>query len=201
MDRHVLDYVRSSLPEPPARVLEVGAGSGELAEVLRAAGYAVLAIDPASTTPAVARLALLDVGEPARSFDAAVAVVSLHHVDPLAESCAHLAKLMQPGAVLVVDEFDSQRLDARAAEWWSEHHAQHPDPEKMAADLRSHLHPLPGIREQLGRWFSLSPVTRGPYLYRFELPEELRPQEEQRIAEGHLPATGARFTGRRKIDR
>jgi SAM-dependent methyltransferase len=201
MDRHVLDYVRSSLPQPPARVLEVGAGSGELAEVLRAAGYDVLAIDPSSSAPAVARLALLEVGEAAQSFDAAVAVVSLHHVEPLAESCARLAELMRPGGVLVVDEFDTQRFDERAGEWWSHHHAEHPHAGKVVADLRGHLHPVASIRQELGRWFTLSPVTRGPYVYRFELPDGLRSEEEERVADGRLPAVGARFTGRRKVDR
>ena len=36
----VLAYVRACLPPPPARVLEVGAGDGSLAEALRA--YATL---------------------------------------------------------------------------------------------------------------------------------------------------------------
>jgi SAM-dependent methyltransferase len=197
-DRHVLDFVRSSLPAAPARVLEIGAGRGELAEVLRAAGYEVLAIDPSSEAPGVARVALLDVDEPARHFDAAVAVVSLHHVEPLAESCAHLAELVRPGGVMVVDEFDIPRFDERAAAWWSGHHAEHPDPERTAADLRGHLHSVASVREQLDRWFDLSPVTRGPYLYRFQLSEQLRSEEEQRIAQGRMQATGARFTGIRQ---
>jgi precorrin-6B methylase 2 len=39
-------FIRANLPQPPARVLEVGAGSGELACALRADAYDVLAIDP-----------------------------------------------------------------------------------------------------------------------------------------------------------
>jgi SAM-dependent methyltransferase len=197
-DRHVLDFIRSNLPEPPARVLEVGAGQGELATVLREAGYDVLAIDPSSTAPSVARIALLDVEEPAQSFDAAVAVVSLHHVEPLPDSCARLAELVRPGGLLIVDEFDTQRFDERAAEWWSGHHAEHPDPGKVVADLRGHLHPVASIREELGTWFDLGPVTRGPYVYRFELPEALRSEEERLVVDGTLPAVGVRFTGVRK---
>jgi SAM-dependent methyltransferase len=197
-DPHVLEFVRSSLPEPPARVLEVGAGAGELAEMLRGAGYDVLAIDPSSSTPAVAPVALAEVDEPARSFDAAVAVVSLHHVNPLAESCARLAELMRPGGVLVVDEFDTERIDADAAAWWSRHHARHPHPGETVADLRRHLHSVATIREQLGAHFALSPVVHVPYLYRFDLPEELRAEEGQEIAAGRLAATGARFTGARR---
>jgi 2-polyprenyl-3-methyl-5-hydroxy-6-metoxy-1,4-benzoquinol methylase len=146
-DPHVLDFVRSNLPPAPARVLEVGAGDGELAEALRAAGYHVLAIDPGSTAANVVPLGLLDVAEPPRSFDAAVAVVSLHHVEPLAESCAHLAELVRPGGTLVVDEFDTERFEGPAAEWWSDRHERHPHPGETAADLRGHLHSIPTIRE------------------------------------------------------
>ena len=74
--------MRGALPPAPARVLEIGAGGGELAGALRDEGYDVVAIDPASETPAVRAVALGDLDEPAASFDAAVAVVSLHHVEP-----------------------------------------------------------------------------------------------------------------------
>ncbi len=41
-----LDFAREHLPEPPARVLEVGCGQGELTTALAVAGYDVLGIDP-----------------------------------------------------------------------------------------------------------------------------------------------------------
>src|SRR5687768_15935654 len=112
----VLAFVRAALMAPPAHVLEIGAGRGELATLLRDGGYEVTAIDPAAEDDApVQRAALLDV---TGSFDAAVAVVSLHHVEPLAESCEHLATLVRPAGLLVVDEFDVERFDERAAQWW-----------------------------------------------------------------------------------
>jgi SAM-dependent methyltransferase len=197
-DAHVLAFVRSSLPPAPARVLEVGAGEGELAEALRTAGYDVLAIDPGSSAAGVVPVALLDVAEPPGSFDAAVAVVSLHHVAPLAESCAHLAELIRPGGALVVDEFDIARFEGAAAEWWSDRHEKHPHPGETASALRGHLHPIPTIREHLGGRFALSPISRGPYLYRFQLSERMRAEEERAIAEGRMPATGARFIGTRR---
>ena len=39
-------FVLSALPPPPARVLEVGCGAGELAFAIDAAGYDVVAVDP-----------------------------------------------------------------------------------------------------------------------------------------------------------
>jgi 2-polyprenyl-3-methyl-5-hydroxy-6-metoxy-1,4-benzoquinol methylase len=92
----VLAFVRAALPPAPARVLEIGAGSGELAAALRAGGHDVTAIDPAAEDgTGVERAALIEVRG---SFDAALAVVSLHHVEPLEASCAHLATLVRPGA-------------------------------------------------------------------------------------------------------
>ena len=84
-------FVRATLPPPPARVLEIGAGDGELAAALAAAGYDVVAIDPASEVETVRPVPLHELDE--EPFDAAVAVVSLHHVEPLGESLERLGAL------------------------------------------------------------------------------------------------------------
>src|SRR5579871_176070 len=102
----VLAFVRANLPEPPVRLLEIGAGDGELARALSESGYEVVAIDPEPGGEHVRAVALLELEEPAGSFGGAVAVTSLHHVEPLEESLEHLAELVGPGGVLVVDEFD-----------------------------------------------------------------------------------------------
>jgi SAM-dependent methyltransferase len=197
----VTAFVRSALPPAPARVLEVGAGAGELASALVDAGYDVMAIDPASEGPTVRRVALHELGEPAASFDAAVAVVSLHHVEPLAESCRRLAELVRGGGVLVVDEFDVAAFDERAAQWQIDHredgHA-HGDAAEAVSHLRDHLHPLSVIRAALAEWFAIGEPVRGAYLYRWELPPGLREPEEELIAAGSIPATGARFVGVRR---
>jgi Methyltransferase domain len=46
--RELEAFVRAALPAPPARVLEIGAGRGELAIALSKAGYAITAVDPAA---------------------------------------------------------------------------------------------------------------------------------------------------------
>jgi SAM-dependent methyltransferase len=199
----VVAFVRASLPPAPARVLEVGAGDGELASVLVAAGYDVLAIDPASEGDGVEPVALLDVDAPDGSFDAAVAVVSLHHVEPLAESAARLAALVRPGGRLVVDEIDFWALDERAVRWWlarraeagEEHDA---DPAEMIADVRGHMHSLARVRAALAPHFALGAPVRGSYMHRWSLPPGLRDAEEELIAAGEMPATGARLVGVRR---
>jgi SAM-dependent methyltransferase len=194
----VLAFVCASLPAPPARVLEVGAGDGELAGALRGLGYDVLAIDPASEAAGVLPVALHELSEADASFDAAVAVLSLHHVDPLAESCRRLATLLRPGGPLVIDEFDVERYDERAARWWLEHHPHEHDPAEMIAGLREHIHPLRLVRAALAPWFALGEPVPGPYLHRWDLPPGLRGAEEELIAAGELPATGARLVGVRR---
>jgi SAM-dependent methyltransferase len=146
---------------------------------------------------------LHELDEPAASFDAAVAVVSMHHVAPLEASCRRLGELVRHGGVLVIDEFDVERFDERAAQWLIEHRGDslpedHRDPQALAAELRDHLHGLARIRAALDAWFAIGEPVRGPYLYRWYLPPGLRKPEEELIATGRLPATGARLVGLRR---
>jgi SAM-dependent methyltransferase len=193
----VTAFMRATLPPPPARVLEVGAGDGELAAALAAAGYEVVAIDPASEVENVRRVALHEVDE--APFDAAVAVVSLHHVEPLGESVERLAALVRSGGVLAIDEVDFERFDERAARWWLDHHADHPNaPADMVAGVRDHMHTLARLREELLPWFEIGEPVRGAYLYRWDMPSWMRQPEEELIAAGDLPATGARLVAIRR---
>ncbi len=210
MTSDLLAFARAALPEPPCHVLEIGAGRGELAPALRAAGYTVTAIDPAAEPGSgVEPVALLDARG---AFDAALAVVSLHHVDPLDASCAHLATLVRPGGPLVIDELDIARYDDRAIDWWAAQrgalravagagdsdHDHGEDPHHLLANMRAHIHPLGTIIAELEPFFELGPPVRGPYLHRWELRASLREAEVDLIAAGLLPATGARLVGTRR---
>ena len=197
----VLAFARAALPPAPAGVLEIGAGSGALAAALRAGGHDVTAIDPAAEDGSgVRREALLDVQG---SFDAALAVVSLHHVEPLAESCAHLATLLRPGGRLVIDELDVAQLDERATAWWlaqrrAEGVTEDHDPASILEAMRGHIHPLAAVREALHAHFDVGEAVPGPYLHRWHLPPGLRDTEERLIGEGRLPAVGARLVAVRR---
>jgi len=200
---HLRAFVRANLPEPPARVLEVGAGTGQLAGALRAAGYEVLAIDPRAESGDVRAVALADLDEPTGSFAAAVAIVSLHHVDPLEESCRRLGELVGPGGTLVVDEFDVGAFDVIAAAWWLEQRRALGEPppetaEELVAEHREHLHPLERILAALEPDFEFGPPLRGAWLHRWNLGDSLRAVEEDAIARGQLPATGARLVANRR---
>jgi hypothetical protein len=173
-------------------VLEIGAGEGELATALRADGYDVLAIDPAGGE-GVLQVPPHELDAPTHFFAAAVAVVSLHLVDPLAESLARLADLLPPGAPLVVDEFDVGRYDERAARWWLSHSEHEHTANELVSELRHHLHAVEKIADALAPWFDVGTPVRGPYLYRWEIDPALRTTEEELIAAGEIPATGARF--------
>src|SRR5262245_26798134 len=189
-------FVRASLPPRPARVLEIGAGDGALAAELREDGYDVLAIDPAGG-PDILQVPLHELEAPVHFFGAAVAITSLHHVEPLDSSIDRLAALLPPGAPLVIDEFDIGRYDERAATWWLGHADHEHTVHELVHGLREHLHSLETIAAALAPWFEVGPAVRGAYLYRWELDPGLRGEEEELIAAGKIPATGARLIARR----
>ena len=200
----LLAFVRANLPRPPARLLEVGAGDGELARTLADAGYEVVAIDPKPSGAAVRPVSLHELDEPSGSFDAAFAVTSLHHVEPLEQSLTRLAELLKPGAVLVVDEFDVAAFDERAAGWWLEQRhalgaAEEASAEELVGEHRAHLHPLERILAALTSEFRLGPPLYGAYLYRWDLAESLRDEENAAIARAEIPAVGARLLARRGV--
>jgi SAM-dependent methyltransferase len=198
----LLAFVRANLPPPPVRLLEIGAGDGALARALAQGGYEVVAIDPQPSGGDVRPVSLHELDEPAASFGAAVAVTSLHHVEPLEGSLGHLAELLEPGGLLVVDEFDVGAFDERAAEWWlRQRHelgaAEQPSAGELVREHRAHLHPLERIVAALEPHFQVAAPLYGPYLYRWNLDEGLRPQEEDAIARAEMPAVGARLLARR----
>jgi SAM-dependent methyltransferase len=198
----VEEWVRANLPPAPARVLEVGAGDGSLAASLTATGYDVTAIDPKSEAPNVEPVSLTDFTADER-FDAAVAVVSLHHVEPLLLGATRLANALQPNAPFLVDEFAVERLDARAARWWLEQRrALGQDEPESAAELIEKMlaliHPVERVRQTLAEFFDVGPPIVGTYLYRWKLGESFRAKEERLIADDELPCTGVRFIATRR---
>ena len=113
-----LDFARGHLPSPPARVLEVGCGQGELTTALGVAGYDVLGIDPvAPAGDNFRRIRLEDLQPSDGPYDAVVASYSLHHVRDLDAGLDLIVELLQPGGVLVVDEFGWDLVDEPTLDW------------------------------------------------------------------------------------
>jgi SAM-dependent methyltransferase len=199
-----LDFVLGHLPPPPARVLEVGCGRGDLARALAAAGHDVTAIDPdAPEGPLFRRVTLEDFAEPG-PFDAAVASRSLHHVADLAIALDKVARLLRPGGVLVLDEFAKERLEGPTAEWYHERRRALAEsggkeaPPSFEACLRNEytdVHAFEELRRELDRRFAERLLTWVPYLHaelEGVVSEEL---ERELIAAGAIQATGVRYVG------
>ena len=118
-----LSYLKRVLPAPPARVLDVGCGSGALLRALGAEGYAVLGID--TDAESIARAEALG-GRAVEAdflsfedepFDVVYFGSSLHHIFPLSAALARTQELLARGGLLVAEEFDIESVDASTARW------------------------------------------------------------------------------------
>ena len=217
----VQQFVRSELPPPPARVLEVGCGTGELALALSAGGWRVTAVDPRApeggpfVRAAVEELDTAD-HEP---FDAAVAVLSLHHAGNIGAALDRVRSLLRPGGVFVVDEFRKEHLADRATaaflyyQQLSLLHAgrkesgngasagHRPDEASFESwyarisESRAGVHGEGDVLAALEERFSTRSVSYGPYLFRHGLDAEVEPLERKLIGEGGIRPTGLRWVG------
>jgi SAM-dependent methyltransferase len=130
------DFVLSQLPSPPARVLEVGCGKGELARELAAEGYDVVAIDPEAPAGHIFRQTTIEAFDEPGPYDSVVASLSLHHVDDLGGVLDKLVRILR--GPLILNEHAWDRLDPMTPEWEEEH---------------AGLHGYSTMREELGARF------------------------------------------------
>jgi SAM-dependent methyltransferase len=119
----LIEFVLSQLPPPPARVLEVGCGKGELARALTAEGYDVVAIDPEAPEGPIFRRTTIEDFQDAGSFDAVVASLALHHVEDLGGALDKLVGMLR--GPLILNEHAWDRLDPMTPEWEEEHAGLH----------------------------------------------------------------------------
>jgi SAM-dependent methyltransferase len=102
-----LDLLRAKVPEG-ARVADLGAGSGALSLRMRDSGYRVTAVDrDVSGIPADLESLEVDLNHPVpqltrHSFDAAVAVELIEHLDSPVAFLANALTLVRPGGWLLV---------------------------------------------------------------------------------------------------
>ena len=183
-------FVLGELPPAPARLLEVGCGSGALAHALAEAGYEVLAVDPDAPEGPLFRRMRIEVVDSTDTFDAVVAQLSLHHVADLGTALDKVVDLLGPQGRLVIDDFGWERLDERAAEdvgipfdEWREEH--------------EHLHTAEAMLAEMDARFARRSFSWEPFLFREGRGVMDEARERTLISEGRLPAIGFRYVGRR----
>lgn len=117
---HTLTHLKSLLPAPPGRILEVGCGRGALAAALTDLGYQVTGVDRnAEAVKAANRRGVAavhgDVHDISDEYDVVLFTRSLHHAENLDGILEHAVDLLTPGGQVIIEEFAWERVDHRAA--------------------------------------------------------------------------------------
>jgi cyclopropane fatty-acyl-phospholipid synthase-like methyltransferase len=186
-----LAFVRRWLPPPPLRLLEIGAGAGELTEPLLALGYTITALDSDPNAVAEAhvrglpvRLATWPAVMP-MCFDAAVFVRTLHHLGNLDKALSAVRAILPHNGLVLVDDFAFADLPAKTTAWlrpWvTEARAARllcSTPHPIVRHLLSNgsrkpfredheVHTAEAMDRALRDHFSVVEATVAPYLYRY----------------------------------
>jgi SAM-dependent methyltransferase len=189
-------FVLARLRPPPARILEIGCGSGELARALSAARYEVVAVDPeAPEGEQFRRLSFEDFDEPG-PFDAIVASRSLHHIHDLGAALDKVVRLLGEDGVLLLDEFAWDRMDDATAEWY---YTRLTEPlsgwRERWEEEHDGLHTYDAMRRELDERFRERSFAWLPYLHRDAKADIEEAEERLLIDEGTIQATGFRYVG------
>lgn len=206
------EFVCSQIPDPPARVLEIGCGSGELARALADRGFEVTAIDPNAPEGAIFCRAALEDFSDERGFEAVVASVSLHHIHDLPGAVERIASLLPRSGVLVLEEFAKENLVGRTAFWYHEQRralaragnvdSAVPDDfsvwQSQTKAAHADIHTASATLAELEVRFAERFFQRTPYLFSWRLDDALEPLERRLIAEGTIEAVGVWYVGERR---
>jgi SAM-dependent methyltransferase len=201
-------FVREHVPQPPARLLEVGCGDGALTTVLAAAGYDVLGIDPrAPFGDRFRRVLLEDLDARDGPFDAVVAARSLHPQRHLDQALDRIVALLRPRGLLVLDEIGWDLADEPTLAWLHEQRCalaatRKAEASASLAGLRAeweaeHLgvHGFAALRAELDARFEELAFVRTPFLYRLLGGGTAEVVEQGLIDAGRIRALGFRYAG------
>ena len=208
LSEEVERFVTAQLPAPPARILEVGCGSGELARETSRRGYEVVGIDPDAPEGAQFRKATLEDFSTSELFDVVVANRSLHHIVDLQGGIDKIHSLLAPSGRLILNEFAWDRMDHATAAWYAAHVSK-PGP-KDASLLpgafpgewvaeHEGLHGFEAMRAEVGQRFDEELFEWTPYVAHHYLERDDLAEEENRLIEsGEIRAMGFRYVGMRR---
>jgi len=183
-------------------VLEIGCGEeGGLVPHLAERGYDVVGVDPRA--PVGDRYVRSEFGAAAEGlaaepWDAVIAARVLHHVDPLDDGVALLARL---APLLLVDEFAPDLIVGDAQAWYDERRPAAGDvqaPVTIEEWRRRHpgLHAHDVVLGALRRHYEERALVWVPYFHRW-LGSPVEEEERAAITTGTIPAVGWRWVGGR----
>ena len=113
----------TSRVRPAVRILEVGAGRGEVAQRIRAAGHSVVAIDSDADAVEAARRDEIEVVHAdflafcADPFDVIVFTRSLHHLSPLPAVIEQARALVRSDGTILIEDFAFDEMNQVTADW------------------------------------------------------------------------------------
>ena len=207
-----LDFVRAHLPPPPARVLDVGCGQGELTTALAVTGYDVLGIDPlAPQGDRFRRIRLEDLDPDEGPFDAVVASHSLHHVRDLGQALDRIVALLRPAGALVLDEHGWDLADEATLDWLYNQRralaaAGQGDAPASVEVLRDEweaehvgLHGFEALRTEVDARFDERAFVRAPFLYRLLGGVATEVLEQALVDAGAIQALAFRYVGAARL--
>jgi SAM-dependent methyltransferase len=201
----VEQFVLAQAPGPPARLLEVGCGAGELARSLARRGFDVIALDPDAPAGAIFQRTSLEHFTGSTPFDVVVASRSLHHIHDLSGALTKISSLLNPGGVFVLNEFAWDQMDERTAQWYlsqadkSDHRVESLLPGKFPEawiDEHDGLHDSSTMRSALDELFDERLFEWTPYIseHYLEQPERFD-REAELIRADAINAIGFRYVG------
>jgi SAM-dependent methyltransferase len=182
-----------------SRILDVGCGDGGLVNRLAELGLDAFGVDPvAPPHPRLVRQRIEHAPQLGR-FDAATAVMSLHHAE-LDAMVRALASLLGPRGSFFGYEFSWDAYDDRAAAWLAKHDQSGAD-NSVAGWRREHaeLHTSAAIKQALDAHFEPVLEIRRPYLARMLGRHDLEATEHALIDAQLLPALGFWIIARRRV--
>jgi SAM-dependent methyltransferase len=211
--------VRSHLPRPPARVVEIGCGRvGGFVPFLRSSGYDAVGVDPEAPDGDDYRRIEFERLELSQRFDAAIASSSLHHVDDPAEVLDRLMSMLTSGGALVVVEWAWERFDEDTARWcfqrlgeaddgnWLHRHRQKWTASGMGWEshlrdwaTQERLHSGETLIQVLDERFDRRLLARGPY-YFVHLADTGEADEQAAIDTGQIQANRIEWVGALRED-